>query len=284
MELGGQIRDGAADYAGLVDQATRTSMRARVLHLIDQLELPRDDSLTTRRVSANELEMSRALRGAIVIHLDLVFRSSVSADEVIHTARRGIVRIAEHPRLPEVPVGVVLAAPTRRLVLQRRELFDAKGPALGASDVVMPYALAASPGLLGAGSKLLWAVVEDCRRLARTPRVVTLSPLTGMRARIIRMVDDSQAWSHLRAARPNLDCGALKAQLLELLSVDRVPEAVEEPVRTWLSSEARSFAEDDSYAVGNFHRRMGASLVGVSDAADGYDSDAMWARAYFDYG
>jgi hypothetical protein len=284
VELGEEIRHGAADYAGLVDQATRTSVRARVLHLMDSLELERDEAITTRRVSGDEVRFSRALRGAIVIHLDLVFRSSVSADEVLDTARRGIVRIAEHPRLPEVPVGVVLAAPTRRLAQQRAELFDPDGPALGASDVVMPYALAASPGRLGAGTKLLRAIVADCHALSRAPRVVTLSPLTGMRARVIRMVDDAQVWTRLRADQPDVDCEMLRDQLLDLLGRGLAPEVLGEPSRSWLSSEARSFAEDDTYAVGNFHRGMGASLVGVCDSADARDSDAMWARAYFDYG
>jgi hypothetical protein len=283
-----EIRAGAAAYANLTDQASRTSQRAKVLHCIDELGLSRPEELITRRVSVDELRTTPMMLGGIVIHLDLVFRSSVSATEVVFTAGAGIVRVAEHPRLTGFPIGVVLAQPTARLVQRRAELFDPEGPAPGESDLIMPYALAASPPRLGAGVGLLRAVLEDVAALdghaGRSTRVVTFSPLTGMRARLIRLVDEGAAWARAMKQHPGVDGDLLRGQLFDLLANQRLPESMPEPARSWLVAESRRFAESTDYAVGNFHRQMGAHLVGLTDGADPDDSDAMWARAYFDYG
>lgn len=286
--LAAEIRAGAAAYANMIDQPSRTSQRAHVLHLLDQLKLERGCKLITRRVSSDDLRSHSMMLGAIVIHLDLVFRSSVAAGEVVFTADRGIVRVAEHPQLKGFPIGVVLVQPTRRLVRRRRELFAEDGGVLGETDVVMPYALAASPPRLGAGAGLLRAVLADVAELdsgsGRSTRVVTYSPLTGMRARVIRLVDDGAAWTANMARRPETDGDLLKRQLLDLLASRHLPESITEPARSWLMAESREFAESADYAVGNFHRGMGAHLVGLTDGGDPYDSDSMWARAYFDYG
>ncbi|HUH03918.1 MAG TPA: hypothetical protein VML75_18105 [Kofleriaceae bacterium] len=279
LELCAAIRDGAARYAGLTDQPSRTTERARLLHLLERLRLSRGAPIITRRVSGAELRADPVLRGAAVVHLDLMFRSSVTADEVLFTANRGIVRLGFHSQLEDVPVGVVLAQPCRRLVRSRAELFDVKGPQLGESSVVMPYAVAASPGRVGVGGELIRACIADCAKLSSPPRVVTLSTLTGMRARVIRMVDGVSPLDPRDA-----DSAVLRAQLLELLAVGEQPETVPEPARSWLAAENRLFAASTDYAVGNFHRAMGASLVGLSEGADPSDSDALWARAYFDYG
>ncbi len=279
-----RMRSGAVAYATLTDQASRTMMRAEVLHLLHKLELGGPGKPATRPVESAELAASAQLRGAILMHLDLVFRASVSSEEIAFTAEHGILRVAEHTALEGFPIGVVLAQPTARLVRHRRELFDEAGPQLGASPLVMPYALAASPPRLGAGASLLRAVVADSAALASPARVVTFSPLTGMRARVIRMVDDGVAWAASASAHQGFDLAAARTQLLDLLEISTLPGELPEPARTWLAVEARAFAESNSYAVGNFHRRMGAALAGLTEAADREDSDSMWARAYFDYG
>lgn len=280
LELRAAIREGAGRYAGLTDQPSRTTERARLLNLLERLRLPRGADLTTRRVSAADLRADPVLRGAAVVHLDLMFRSSVTSNEVMFTAHRGIVRLGFHPELEDVPVGVLLAQPCRRLVRTRAELFEADTPDLGAADVVMPYAVAASPGRLGVGRALIRACIADCAELASPPRVVTFSPLTGMRARVIRMVDGVTPLDPRGIAEP----AVLREQLLGLLAVGELPDALPEPARTWLAAENRVFAASTEYAVGNFHRAMGASLVGLTEGADPSDSDALWARAYFDYG
>lgn len=278
------ICDGAARYATLVDQASRTTVRAEVLHLLDRLDLPTGSAIVTRRVTSAELRTDALLRGSAVIHLDLVFRSSVTASEISFTADNGIVRFAFHPELERFPIGVVLVAPVSKLVRRRAELFDRESPAMADAPVVMPYAVAASPGRLGAGAALIRAVIDDAAREGAKPRVVTFSPLTGMRARVIRLVDDAPAWAEVCAELTNVDGAELRRQLLELLGHHVLPGHLPEPARSWLSAEGRRFADSTDYGVGNFHRAMGAGLVGLTDAADPHDSDALWARAYFDYG
>ncbi len=258
-------------------------MRATVLHQLDQLKLPRE-GLVTRRVSPEELRGDPTLRGAAVIHFDLVFRSSVSAEEVIFTARSGLARVAYHPRLPGFPVGIALAQPTRKLVRVRSEIFERSGPSLEEAPVLMPYAVAASPGRKGAGAALLRAILDDAAALPTPPRVVTFSPLTGMRARVIRLVNDGAAWAEASAQHPGVDHALVREQLLALLSCEKLPDEVPQPARAWLAAEGARFAESPKYAVGCFHRAMGAALVGLTDGADPWDSDALWARAYFDYG
>jgi hypothetical protein len=279
LELRAAILEGAARYAVLLDQPSRTTQRARLLHLLERMRLTRGAPILTRRVGAAELRADPMLRGAAVVHLDLMFRSSVTADEVLFTANRGIVRLAFHSQLPDIPVGVVLAQPCARLVRQRHELFDVHGPRLGESDVVMPYAVAASPGRYGVGRALIRACISDCAELASPPRIVTFSTLTGMRARVMGMVDGVAPFDP-RAEAPEV----LREQLLALLSVGELPAELPHPARGWLLAENRAYAAGATYKVGNFHRAMGASLVGLAERADPGDSDALWARAYFDYG
>jgi len=270
----------------MVDQASRTSLRAHLLFLLDQIELTRGLEVLTRRVGADELRADVALRGAVVIHLDLMFRSSVVADEAVQTADRGVLRVAYHPELSGFPVGVFLAQPTAGIVTTRAELFDRNGPRWGETELVMPYALATSPPRLGAGARLLRDFLNDCRELEPTPRAVAFSPLTGMRARVIRIVD--QGWTETQQAiadaAPALDASVLREQLLDLLAAGRLPEEIPEPAATWLEVENAEFAKSSEYSVGNFHRSMGAVLTGLAERADPDDSDSMWARAYFDYG
>ena len=279
-----QIRAGADGYAELHDRVTRTIARARVLHLLDEMHLAPSRELAVEPVTPADLARDAVLRGAIVMHLDLVFRSSVSPPEVAHTAERGIVLVTRHPSLPEFPVAVVLAARTDKLIERRAQLFETRTTGAREPDVVMPYALAASPRRVGAGRQLLVELIRRCGAAKVPPRITTFSPLTGLRARVIRSVDDPEAWGAVVAASPGVDSKRMQSQLLELLSHDRLPEAIGEPARSWLQREAMEFAGSDAYQVGNFHRGMGAKLAGVLEQADPADSDALWWRAWFDYG
>ena len=279
-----RIRDGIIRYANLVDQTSRTSERAQMLQLIDQLEIGRGE-VVTRRVDSRELRANGLLRGAALIHLDLVFRVSLTVEEILLTADQGVVLLATHPDAEDLPIGVIVAQPTTKLVRKRRELFR-DVPRLDEAGTLMPFALAASPARLGAGAALVRAIMAECGQVASRPRVVTFSPLTGMRARVIRLVDEG--WETGRRSRaatnPGVDLDLLRAQLLELLATDLLPETVPEPARSWLVGETGRFAASPDYQVGNFHRSMGASLVGLVNCADPRDSDALWSRAYFDHG
>ncbi len=265
------------------DPTSRMSLRASVLSMIDRLELERAP-ISLRRVGPGDLAGDPALRGAIVMHLDLVFRSSVTASELMFTAATGIARIAEHPRLAGFPIGVSLALPADRLVGNRRELFDEAAPALARAEFLMVYALATTPASLGAGVRLLDAARQDARELGGEPRLIAFSPLTGLRARLIQMVDDAERWAREAAQVPQVDGAILRGELLDLLARATMPDIVVEPARSWLAAEAREFAAGAEYKVGNFHRARGGILIGVADGGDPKDSDAMWARAYFDYG
>lgn len=280
---GREIRAAAAEYATIADPTSRTSVRARVLQLIEALGLERG-VITTRPVSAEILQSDTTLRGSILMHLDLVFRSSVTASEVMFTCARGFVRIAEHESLAGFPVGVLLALPTSHRVANRRELFAEDAPSLSTAPMMMVYALATSPPRLGAGAALLKSASDACSGLSRHPQLVAFSPLTGLRARLIRLVDDEAAWTEAAAATEGIDTDLLRSELLDLLARATMPDFVAEPAKSWLAAEAREFAASEDYLVGNFHRSRGATLTGVADGGDPKDSDAMWARAYFDYG
>ncbi len=280
-----EIREGLTGYASLVDQVSRTSARARILHLLDDLGLERGD-LATQRVTGRELRDQPFLRGAITIHLDLVFRSSLTLEEIVSTADHGMVFLAVREDLDGgIPIGVILAQPTTGLVRRRRDLFRAPPP-LAEAGTLMPFALAASPPRLGAAAALFGAIMKECGELPSRPRVITLSPLTGMRARVIRLVDEG--WDAVRrlasATHAEVDTDLLREQLLTLLGFQRLPAVVPQPARGWLEAEAQRYASASEYQVGNFHRALGASLVGVVTGADPADSDALWARAYFDHG
>jgi hypothetical protein len=278
-----EIRAAALEYATVLDPSTRMSVRARTLTLIEKLDLYRGPEVSTRRVSAGELQSDAALRGAIVMHCDLVFRSSVTASEVLFTATRGILRIAEHAQLDGFPIGALLALPTDGLVQSRHQMFEDSAPSLSNADTLMVFALATSPPKLGAGALLMRAAIYDCREYSPPPRAVAFSPLMGLRARVIGKADDEQAWKNV-AAEVGDDADRLKEQLSDLLARSKRPDFGAEPAKSWLAAEARTFAASEAYTVGNFHRSMGAPLAGVPDEADSSDSDALWARAYFDYG
>lgn len=281
-ELGLEMRAGAVRYVSAGDRVSKTSLRAQVLALIDRLALDAHKPVHTRQVTSTELHSGSALCGAILMHLDLMFRVATTMDEIMLTATHGIVRVAFHDDLPEFPVGVALALPTRGLVATRGELF-AGTPAPPPIDRLLLYALATSPARLGAGAMLVRALNADCRNLRDAPALVAFSPLTGMRARVIRLVDDSHAWAMRSAENPAVDNDRLRDQLLALLSLETMPSALDEPVTSWLANEAKAFARSPEYVVGNFHRAMGASLREVVTRADSCDIDALWARAYFDY-
>lgn len=285
------ILEGAARYAELRDQPSRTSVRAEVLHLLEQLQLQRERPLAIRRLQSAEFGATASLRGGVSLQLDLVFRSSVSPEEIHFTVERGLVLIAEHPDLPLVPVGVILVMPANRLIKRRWELF-ADPPSIESAPVVMPFAITANPRRLGAGGKLVAAAQATSAGLPNAPRVATFSPMTGMRARLVRIADDPHEW---RAAVDRYRSGSasvgstaspdvLRAQVLDLLRAERMPDPLPEPARSLLRGEAGVFGASSSYAVGEFHRSNGASLVGIVDCADPADDDALWFRAWFDYG
>jgi hypothetical protein len=271
-----ELRAEAAEYAAVADPASRMSVRARVLALIERLALA-PAGLRICALDEASLRANAALRGAIVLHHDLVSRAPLTAFEVVYTATRGVVLIAEHPAAPGFPIGVALALPATRHPSHRRELFDDGGPLFERADLIVMHGLATNPARLGAGIALVRATRGEGRRSSRSPRLTAFTPLTGLRARVIRAVDDPTALG----ARP--DAAELRDQLADLLAVPLLPAHVPEPARGWLAAEARRFADDPAYRTGGFHRHNGATLVGVADLADEVDSDAMWARAHFDY-
>src|SRR5690606_26442299 len=122
-----ELRAGSAEYASLADRASRTSVRARVLGLIDKLELSAG-AIDVRSAEAEELRDDSALRGALIMHLDLASRSAITSTELLYTASRGRVLVAEHRDLAGFPVGLALALPTRGQPVGRRGLFDRGAP------------------------------------------------------------------------------------------------------------------------------------------------------------
>lgn len=276
VNLLGDMRAEAAEYAAVADASSRASLRARVLNLMDALSLERG-AVRVRPVSEAELRGDAVLRGSVLMHHDLVSRSPLTSFEVAFTATRGTVLVAEHPGLPGFPIGVALALPAVARPAHRRELFDDGGPIFERAELVVLYALATNPPRLGAGAALVRAVKQEGRRSSRAPRLTAFTPLTGLRARVIRAVDDPSALEGRE------DAERLREQLSDLLALSLLPPHVPEPARSWLAAEARQFAEDPAFKVGAFHRHMNATLGDVADLADEVDSDAMWARAHFDY-
>jgi hypothetical protein len=270
------MRAEAAEYAAIGDGASRTSLRARVLALMDALELP-PAPIRVRAVAESEARGDAVLRGAVLMHHDLVSRSPLTSFEVAFTATRGSLLVAEHPDLVGFPVGVALALPAAARPRHRRDLFDDDGPIFERAERVVLYALATNPPRLGAGAALVKAARLEGRRSNRLAQLTAFSPLTGLRARVIRLVDDPAGLE----AHP--DATALHEQLSALLALSLLPPHVPEPARSWLAAEAAAFAADPAYKVGGFHRHLDATLVEVADFADEVDSDAMWARANFDY-
>jgi hypothetical protein len=254
------------------------TVRARILGLIDKLALE-PKPLTVRQVTEEELRGNVATRGALVLHLDFASRSALTSSELIFTAATGRVLVAEHPDLPGFPVGITLLLPSAGLPVGRRDLFASKGQGWGASAYAIQYALATNPGGLGAGR----ALIEAAKAEAAGAKLVAYAPLTGLRARIIDVVDNAETWKKVVASKSEEEAKVLMRQLTDLLARDTLPDLVDEPAASFLSAEARAFSEDAKYRVGEFHRHMGAKLVGIDEGGDQSESDSMWARAYLEY-
>ena len=276
-EVGSEIISGVAEYATLADRTSRLTLRARILKLIDKLEIE-PKGLTVRTVGEQEIRDDVGMRGALILHLDLSSRSAITSSELIFTASTGRVLVAEHPDLLGFPLGLTLLLPAAELPVGRRDLFNRAGKGWGGSPYVIQYAIATNPGGLGAGRKLQ----EAARAQAGAAKLVAYAPLTGLRARIIQIVDDPTHWQSVARDLSDADASSLKRQLTDLLAHDSLPDFVDEPASSFLSAEARKFAEQPAYRIGKFHRHMGAELIGVDDGGDPSESDSMWARAYLE--
>ncbi len=278
VKVGSEIIAGVVEYAALADRASRLTLRARVLRLIDKLEL-KTKPVAIRAVSEQELRDDPALRGALILHLDLASRSAITTSELIFTASSGRVLVAEHPDLPGFPMGLALLLPSTKLPVGRRDLFTQVSKGWGASPYVIQYAIATNPGGLGAARALLQA----SQSRLQNSKLVAYAPLTGLRARIIEIVDDPEAWSRVANEYSDVDASSLQRQLTDLLAQETLPDFLDEPAKGLLTSEALAFAGQAAYRVGEFHRHMGAHLIGIDDGGDPSESDSMWARAYFQY-
>lgn len=274
-EVGKAICAGAAEYASS-DPATRVGIRARIVKLIDSLGL-KPQPLRIRTISGIELQSSQ-LRGSLIMHLDLASRSPQVSSELFYTAAAGRILVAEHDDIEGFPVGVCLLLPMAQPPVGRGSLFN-NDNAWGNAPMVVAYGLATNPGGLGAGRALCEAAAKE----AGGAQLLAYAPLTGLRARIIQVVDDAEVWAAASSSLSEGQATLLKSQLTDLLGRDTVPESLEEPAVTFLQGEAREFATSERYRVGQFHKHMGGRLAGVDDASDPSESDSMWARAYFEY-
>jgi hypothetical protein len=270
--------EGATEYASFADKGSRMTVRARILGLIDKLAL-QPKPLLIRRVTEEELRKDTAIRGALILHLDFASRSALTSSELIFTAATGRVLVADHPDLAGFPVGITLLLPSADLPAGRRSLFASKARGWGAEAYAVQYALATNPGGLGAGRALLTAAKSE----AGSAKLVAYAPLTGLRARIIQVVDDDTTWKSVAAKFSEADAKVLLRQLTDLLARDTVPDFVDEPAATFLRTEADAFSKSSQYRVGEFHRHLGARLVGIDTGGDSTESDSMWARAYLEY-
>ncbi len=277
-EVGRAIVEGATEYASFADRGSRMTVRARILGLIDKLALEAKP-LLVRRVTEDELQNEVAIRGAIILHLDFASRSAITSSELIFTAATGRVLVAEHPDLSGFPVGITLLLPSAKLPVGRRDLFVSGARGWGAEAYAIQYALATNPGGLGAGRALLTAAKSE----VGSAKLVAYAPLTGLRARIIQVVDDQDTWNKVALKMTADDAKVLLRQLTDLLARDTLPDFVDEPAASFLSQEATAFSETASYRVGEFHRHMGATVVGIDNGGDSSESDSMWARAYLEY-
>lgn len=277
-EVGRAIVEGATEYASFADRGSRMTVRARILGLIDKLALEAKP-LLVRRVTEDELQKDVAIRGAIILHLDFASRSALTSSELIFTAATGRVLIAEHPDLSGFPVGITLILPSAKLPVGRRDLFAGGVRGWGAEAYAIQYALATNPGGLGAGRALITAAKSE----AGAAQLVAYAPLTGLRARIIQVVDDPDTWNVIAAKMSTDDAKVLLRQLTDLLARDTLPDFVDEPAATFLREEATAFSKTARYRVGEFHRHMGATLTGIDAGGDSSESDSMWARAYLEY-
>lgn len=278
VELEREIVAGTMSYANLVDRSSRVTARARILSLMEQLTL-QSKALVLRRVSEAELSSNTALRGAMMLHLDLSSRVAPSAEELAYTASLGRIYIAEHPDLEGFPVGLTLLLPASNLPSGRQSLFSDTAKPWDESEFVVQYGLSTNPGGIGAGR----ALVELCKKEAGKKRLIAYTPLVGLRARIIQVVDHSQVWEESSRNVCTEDRDLLREQLAELLAWEHLPTQLADPAGQFLKSEALKFAEGASFRLGDFHRHLGARLVGVDFGGDFQESDSMWTRAYLEY-
>ncbi|MBL4635955.1 MAG: hypothetical protein JKY56_18990 [Kofleriaceae bacterium] len=261
-----------------MDRSVRVTARAHILGLMDKLALT-PKALSLRQVGEAELSSNTTLRGAMLMHLDFSSRVAPSADELAFTAATGRVLIAEHPDLQGFPVGLSLLLPSDTLPVSRQSLFSGSAKPWGEAEFVVQYGLSTNPGGLGGGR----ALVEECIRLAGDRRLIAYTPLVGLRARIIQIVDHSQVWEE-SSRNVHLDVkDELREQLAELLAWEHLPTRLAEPAGEFLKSEARKFAEGAAFRLGDFHRHLGATLTGIDHGGDYQESDSMWARAYLEY-
>jgi hypothetical protein len=169
------------------------------------------------------------------------------------------------------------------MVRTRAELFDDDTTGLDAPVLVL-FALATNPPRQGAAAALITSLISDCAELEPVPRLIAFTPLTGLRAALIGLVDDDDAWSAHLATHPDIDGATLRHQICDALAIDTLSGPLPEPLRSWLVDAATRFADAPSFAAGAFHRGRGARLASVCEAADPGDADAMWVRVLFDYG
>ena len=277
-ELGSAIVAGVVEYAAYADRASRLTVRARILGLIDKLNLAAKP-LQVRRVSEEELRAETSIRGAVILHLDLSSRSALTSSELIFTAATGRVLVAEHPDLPGFPVGISLLLPSAELPVGRRALFAGQADGWGRSGYAVQYALATNPGGLGAGR----ALVEAAKRESGSATLVAYAPLTGLRARIIQVVDHEDTWAQVSGSMGEEQSKMLFRQLTDLLARDTLPDFLDEPAAGFIEAEAEAFSNSPKYRIGAFHRHMGAHLAGVDAGGDPCESDSMWARVYLKY-
>lgn len=252
----------AGEYCFLVSDTSRASARAELLRLGDSSILARPHRITTRRVMAWQLRHHHRLLGAIRMQLELGFRATFDRERIMDAAEHGIVRIAVHPQLDGFPLGAALALPAHALGIAAQPLIP--------NGAMIVFALACHPSGLGAGRALIDDLRHDCAELSSCPRLVTFSPLTGLRTRVIGAADDP-------ATPPDVAAG-----LASLLRARRYP-VVSAPVAQWLRRAANAFASSPDYAAGRFHRATGARLRGVAAHSDSGDCDAVWMRAIFTY-
>jgi len=276
--LGREIAAGMTNYANLIDRASRVTARARIIYLMGSLALP-PRPLSIRQVKESELSSNPTLRGGMLMHLDFSSRVAPSADELSFTAATGRIFIAEHPDLTEFPIGLTLLLPSDSLPVGRQQLFLGKARGWGESEFVVQYGLSTNPGGLGAAR----ALVDACKLSAGDKRLIAYTPLVGLRARIIQIVDHHQVWQESSQGLSDADKAKLREQLADLLGWEHLPTQLEEPAGQFLRSEATTFAQGEGFRLGSFHRHLGATLIGVDHGGDFQESDSMWTRAYLEY-
>ena len=256
-----EIREGLCSYSKLTDMPSRMSLGVRLLSAFQKLELA-PGGLVCSNFSGEDLFGNEKVMGGLQYHFDLASRTTVSDEEMRAASRYGFVQVAEHRDLPGVPVGAALAVPTIGAIGRRSELAGRAVP-LEQADTLLVFALATHPARLGAAAALMRAMST----LSGDKALVAFSPLTGLRAQMILLADKSPDDEEL--------AGMLQASTMPGQATDHFADL--------LRKQSQRFARCKNYAIGNFHRHMGAKLVAVGVGADPKNCDAMWTRANFKY-